>query len=125
MATINNKIAPISDISLTPFRGKDTAAGFLPPRTFRLHYTRDYVKIQTNFLQRRQNEAASNHFYERMRLLSYILLLLNRHLHTDVYVFLERAEILIVHADAALGGARPDARGIVRAVDADAVPCAS
>ena len=31
VATISKTIASASDISLTPFRGKDTAAGFLPP----------------------------------------------------------------------------------------------
>ena len=39
VATTNNTIASASVISLTPFRGKDTAAGFLLPRTFPLQYT--------------------------------------------------------------------------------------
>ena len=32
VATTNNTIASASVISLTPFRGKDTAAGFLLPK---------------------------------------------------------------------------------------------
>ena len=51
-----------------------------------------------------------------------VCLLLNRHLRADEDLLLECEEVAVVHADAALGGACPDARRIVRAVDADAVP---
>ena len=54
-----------------------------------------------------------------------MLLLFDCHLRTDVYLCLQHEEVAVVHTDAALGGARPDARGIVRAVDADAVPRAA
>lgn len=39
VAATSNAIASASVISLTPFRGKDTAAEFLLPRTFQLQYT--------------------------------------------------------------------------------------
>ena len=32
VATTKKRIAPISDISLTPFQEKDTATGLLPPK---------------------------------------------------------------------------------------------
>jgi hypothetical protein len=48
VATISKTIASASVISLTPFRGKDTAAEFLLPRTFRFYYTYDYTTIQTD-----------------------------------------------------------------------------
>ena len=49
VATTSNTIASASVISLTPFRGKDTAAGFLLPRTFPLQYTMSSQQTQTNF----------------------------------------------------------------------------
>ena len=55
----------------------------------------------------------------------FLWLFLNRYLRTDGDLLFECEKIVVVHADAALGGARSDARRIVRAVDADAVPRAA
>ena len=56
VATTNNTIASASVISLTPFRGKDTAAGLLLPRTFPLQYIRRGAKEQTTTMPRAQYE---------------------------------------------------------------------